>query len=142
MTWRRLEHQQSLWDQDELAVALVQPAVQFSDLPTASTEHPVQTVFAQVFRALRPRTPVPEFEVKFRRYADANNVIRVRDGKVLVGLSDLLQTAPRSVLEAILFILLAKLFRKPIYPLPYSRVFDLVVGADELKRLGLRHLLR
>ena len=71
-------------------------------------------IFQQVFHALRPRTPAPTFEVKFRPYADVNNVIRVRDGRLVVGLSDLLEGAPPSVLEAIAFILIAKLYRKPI----------------------------
>ncbi len=43
-----------------------------------------------------------------------NNTIRLRDGRVLVRLSDLLEGAPASVLKAIAHILLAKLYRKPI----------------------------
>ena len=57
---------------------------------------------------------MPEFLVSFRPYADVNNVIRLRDGKVEVGLSDLLQGAPPTVLKAIATILLAKLYRKPV----------------------------
>ena len=71
-------------------------------------------VFHLAFRALRPRTPAPEMDVRFRPYADINNFIRVRDGRLVVGLSDMLEGAPRSVLEAIAFILLAKLYGKPI----------------------------
>jgi len=75
---------------------------------------PGKEIFREAFRALRPRTVVPEFEVSFRPYADVTNVIRLRNGKVLVGLSDLLQGAPRAVLEAIAVILISKLYRKPI----------------------------
>ena len=71
-------------------------------------------IFAKAFRAIRPRTPLPEFEVRFRPYADINHVIRMRDGKVMVGLSDLLEGAPTAVLESIAFILVSKLYRKPI----------------------------
>jgi predicted metal-dependent hydrolase len=71
-------------------------------------------MFAKAFRAIRPRTPLPEFEVRFRPYADVNNVIRMRDNKVMVGLSDLLEGAPTAVLESIAFILVSKLYRKPI----------------------------
>ena len=71
-------------------------------------------IFEEVFRLLKPRTPVPEFDVKFRPYADAYNVIRLREGRLVVGLCDLLEEAPRSVLEAIAFILISKLYRKPI----------------------------
>src|SRR3989338_470159 len=71
-------------------------------------------IFHEAFRALRPRTPAPEIEVEFRPYADINNFIRVREGRLVVGLSDMLEGAPRSVLEAIAFILIAKLYRKPV----------------------------
>jgi len=81
--------------------------------PSPATD-PQKEIFEAAFRTLRPRTPVPQFEVRFRPYADINNVIRVRDGKVAVGLSDQLEGAPRGVLEAIATILLAKLYRKPI----------------------------
>ena len=71
-------------------------------------------IFHFAFRALRPRTLTPVIEVRFRPYADINNFIRIRDGRLVVGLSDMLQGAPRSVLQAIAFILLAKLYGKPI----------------------------
>jgi len=76
--------------------------------------HPGQEIFASVFRALKPRTALPEFELRFHAYADVNNVIRIRNGKVVAGLSDLLEAAPPTVLESIAFILLCKLYRKPI----------------------------
>jgi hypothetical protein len=81
--------------------------------------HRGKEIFSRVFRILRPRTPLPEFEVSFRPYADANHVIRIRNGKLVVGLSDLLEGAPLSVLEAIAFILISKLYRKPV-PLRYQ----------------------
>jgi hypothetical protein len=76
--------------------------------------HPSEQIFARAFRAIRPRTPLPEFEVRFRPYADVNNVIRLRGGTVEVGLSDLLEAAPPTVVEALAFILLSKLYRKPV----------------------------
>ncbi|MBI3895749.1 MAG: M48 family metallopeptidase [Acidobacteria bacterium] len=84
-------------------------------------------IFEQVFGLLKPRTPRPEFEVKFRPYADAYNVIRRREGRLVVGLSDLLEGAPRAVIEAIAFILIAKLYRKPIprrYQLRYRQFLN------------------
>jgi hypothetical protein len=98
MTWRQSELQRSLWPKEV----------------STPEDHSGKAIFEKVFRALRPRTPLPEFDVRFRPYADVNNVIRVRDGKVVVGLSDLLQTAPEIVIEAIAAILLSKLYRKPI----------------------------
>jgi hypothetical protein len=73
-------------------------------------------IFERVHKAVRPRTPLPEISVKFHPYADINNVIRLRAGRVEVGLSDLLEGSPPPVIEAIAYILISKLYRKPIPP--------------------------
>jgi hypothetical protein len=57
---------------------------------------------------------MPEIAVQFYAFANVNNTIRLRDGKLIVRLSDLLEGAPDSVLRAIAHILLAKMYRKPI----------------------------
>jgi len=98
MTWRHAQYQRSLWKEDQ----------------SYTVTEPGKEIFEQVFRNLRPRTPLPEFEVIFRPYADINNVIRLSGGKLRVGLSDLLKKAPRPVLEALATILISKLYRKPI----------------------------
>jgi hypothetical protein len=71
-------------------------------------------IFQEEYRALRPRAPMPPFVVRFRRFTSLNTTIRLREGRILVSLSDLLEGAPESVLRAIAHILLAKLYRKPI----------------------------
>ncbi|MBS1815721.1 MAG: M48 family metallopeptidase [Acidobacteria bacterium] len=70
--------------------------------------------FQRAYRDLRPRAPMPLFEIRFRRFTSLNTTIRLREGKLYVQLSDLLEEAPQSVLEAIAHILIAKLYRKPI----------------------------
>ena len=72
------------------------------------------SLFEQVYRELRPQAPLPEFNVRFYPFSSLNNTIRLRQGKILVRLSDLLEGAPENVLHAILHVLLAKLYRKPI----------------------------
>jgi hypothetical protein len=72
------------------------------------------SIFQEEYRALRPRAPMPPVEVRFRRFTSLNTRIRLRDGQVLVSLSDLLEGAPESVVRAIAHILLAKLYKKPI----------------------------
>ena len=57
---------------------------------------------------------MPEVAVQFYAFANVNNTIRLRDGQLIVRLSDLLEGAPESVLRAIAHILLAKMYRKPI----------------------------
>ena len=74
----------------------------------------LQLLFARAYRELRPRAPMPPIDIRFRRFVSLNTTIRLREGHLLVRLSDLLQAAPESVLEAIAHILLAKLYRKPV----------------------------
>jgi len=74
----------------------------------------MQQIFQVAYRDLRPRAPMPPFEIKFRRFVSLNTTIRLREGRLHVSLSDLLEGAPPSVLQAIAHILLAKLYRKPI----------------------------
>lgn len=63
---------------------------------------------------MRPRAPMPPFVVRFRRFTSLNTTIRLREGRILVSLSDLLEGAPDAVAQAIAHILLAKLYRKPV----------------------------
>jgi len=110
-----------------------------SDLPAGERERipsAEEIVFQKAFQALRPRTPVPEFVIAFRPYADINNVIRIREEKLVVGLSDMLRDAPRPVLESIAVILIAKLYRKPIparHQMQYRRF---------LNRRSVRHRIQ
>jgi predicted metal-dependent hydrolase len=57
---------------------------------------------------------LPEISVEFFAFANVNNTIRLREGRLLVRLSDLLEGAPESILRAIAHILLAKMYRRPI----------------------------
>ena len=63
---------------------------------------------------MRPRAPMPPFVVRFRRFTSLNTTIRLREGRILVSLSDLLEGAPDAVVQAIAHILLAKLYKKPV----------------------------
>jgi hypothetical protein len=73
-------------------------------------------IFAEEYRELRPRAPMPSLEVKFRRFTSLNTTIRLREGRLYVRLSDLLEYAPENIHHAIAHILLAKLYRRPIAP--------------------------
>jgi hypothetical protein len=85
-------------------------------------------IFEQAYRELRPRAPMPEFETRFYPFSNINNTIRVRDGRVLARVSDLLEGAPDEVLHAIAHILVAKLYRKPIDNRHNKRYRDHVSG--------------
>ncbi|MGA9964041.1 MAG: SprT-like domain-containing protein [Terriglobales bacterium] len=71
-------------------------------------------IFQDSYRELRPRAPMPDLAVEFFAFVNINNTIRLREGKLFVRLSDLLEGAPEEVLRAIAHILLAKMYRKPI----------------------------
>jgi len=74
------------------------------------------TLCRECYRELRPRAPMPQFGLEFFPFSNVNNTIRLREGRVLARISDLLESAPENVLRAILHILLAKLYGKPISP--------------------------
>ena len=74
----------------------------------------VREIFENEYRELRPRAPQPPLDIRFKRFTSLNTTIRLREGRLHVCLSDLLEHAPADVLSAIAHILLAKLYRKPI----------------------------
>jgi hypothetical protein len=78
-------------------------------------------IFQEEYQGLRPRAPLPELTVEFFTFTSIKNTIRLRQGKLLVRLSDLLEGAPEPVLRAIAHILLAKMYRKPIEREPATR---------------------
>ena len=90
-----------------------------SALPVANPA--LLAIFHEEYRALRPRAPMPSLEVKFRRFTSLNTTIRLREGQLIVRLSDLLEHAPESVHRAIAHILLAKLYRKSVAPAQADR---------------------
>ena len=99
-------------------------------------------VFEGIYRELRPRAPIPEFVVEFFAFANLNNTIRLRDGKLLVRLSDLLEGAPPSVLRAIAHILLAKMYRRPIEREHASRYRRYVSSHDITQKAHLVRQIR
>ena len=96
-------------------------------------------IFQETYRELRPRAPCPELSVDFFAFANINNTIRLRDGKLLVRLSDLLEGAPEAVLRAIAHILLAKMYRKPIER-EYSTRYRRYVASHDIRTKA--HLVR
>jgi predicted metal-dependent hydrolase len=71
-------------------------------------------IFHEEHRQLRPGVPPPELRVEFFAFANINNTIRLREGRIFVRLSDLLEGSPEPVVRAIAHILLAKMYRRPI----------------------------
>jgi hypothetical protein len=99
----------------------------------------LRSFLESAWRELRPRAPLPEITAEFFPFSSVNNTIRLRQGRVLVRFSDLLEGAPPSVLSAISHILMAKLFRKPIQTAHALR-YRQYLGRAEVTRKA--HLLR
>lgn len=99
----------------------------------AILRHDLNPILERTYRELRPRSVMPEFLVEFYPFANVNNTIRIRQAKVHVRISDLLEGAPEAVLEAIVHILLAKLYRKPIQAL-YATRYRRYVSSHDLSR--------
>jgi len=98
-----------------------------------------EEIYARVFRQLKPRTPVPGLRVEFCRFANADSFIRLEDGRIHVRISDLLEGSPAPVMEALAFILLGKLYRKPVSRV-YARRYRLYLNRRDVRRQA--HLVR
>lgn len=108
--------------------------------PPAATlfETPVE-ICRRVFRAVRPRTPFPEFSVEFCRFANANSFIRSDASRLEFRITDALEGAPAPILEALAFILICKLYRKPV-PASQRHRYNLYLNRQDMRRH--LHLLR
>jgi len=84
-------------------------------LQTALLFETTGQIYERVHRELRPRTELPVIRVKYCRFANANSFIRLKDGLLEVKISDMLEGAPAPIQEALAYILLGKLYRRPVH---------------------------
>jgi hypothetical protein len=96
-------------------------------------------IYTRVFRHLKPRTPPPLVRVEFCRFANADCFIRLDGGALHARISDLFEGAPAPVMEALAFILLGKLFRRPVARI-YSHRYRLYLNRKDMRRK--MHLVR
>lgn len=101
-------------------------------------ETPVD-LYTRVFARVKPNTPVPQIVVSFKRFANANSIIRMKQGTIEVRITDVLEDAPAPILEALAFILLSKLFRKPV-PAAQMHRYRLYMNRKDIR--GSVHQLR
>jgi predicted metal-dependent hydrolase len=99
----------------------------------------VLQIFQETFGELRPGSSLPELKVEFFAFANVNNTVRLREGRLLVRLSDLLEGAPEPILRSIAHILLAKMYRHPIDRAHAAR-YRKYVASHEIVRKA--HLVR
>ena len=80
-------------------------------LPFAMPSEPLE-LFRRVFRWLRIAGGLPSLRIEFRPFAGLRSTVRLRNDHLEVCISDVLQDAPRVVLEALAEILLCKVYRR------------------------------
>jgi hypothetical protein len=90
-------------------------------------------IFRRVHREIRPRTPVPAMRVEYKQFANANSDVRLEGGAIGVRISDLLESAPAPVTEALAHILLGKLYRRPAAP-QYAHRYRLYLNRKDMRK--------
>jgi len=92
-----------------------------------------EEIFARVFKDLKSRTAPPKITVEFCRFANPDSFARMEDGCVQIRISDLLEGAPAPILEALAYILLGKLLRRPVPP-AFARRYRLYLNRRDIRR--------
>ncbi len=98
-----------------------------------------EQIYARVYRELRPTGVLPRFCVRFYPFANADSKISLRDGEIRLKITDLLEGAPAPVAEALAYVLLGKLLRRPVSP-TYLKRYRLYLNRKDIRQK--RHLLR
>jgi predicted metal-dependent hydrolase len=99
-------------------------------------------IFQETYRELRPASVLPEMKIEFFAFTNINNTIRLRQGRLLVRLSDLLEGAPDAILRAIAHILLAKMYRQPIDRSHAARYRKYLASHDIVRKTHLVRQMR
>jgi hypothetical protein len=121
-----------------ISVEMQQEAL-FTDFASALLFETPAEIYRRVFRELRPKTAVPPVEVVYCQFANVHSSIRLDGGRIQVRISDILEAAPAPVAEALAYILLGKMFRKPVAR-NYSHRYKLYLNRKEVRRQ--MHLVR
>ena len=105
--------------------------------PTAILFETPEQIYQRVYRALRPRSALPGVQLSFEKFANANNFIRLQEGRLTIRISDLLDGAPSSIHESLAFILISKLLRKPV-PKTHTHRYRLYLNRKDIRRSAER----
>ncbi len=108
-------------------------------VPAAVLFETPEEIFLRVFGELRPRTKRPAVEIEYCEFANANSLIRWEEERLAVRMTDVLQGAPAPVLEALAYILISKLLRRPV-PRTYADRYRRYLNRKEMRRS--LHLVR
>lgn len=91
-----------------------------------------EEIVLRVFRTIKPRTAPPQIRVQFCRFANANSLVRLEGDRLEVRITDLLASAPAPIIESLAFILLSKLYRKPV-PELYQECYRFYLNRGDVR---------
>jgi hypothetical protein len=92
-----------------------------------------EEIFRRVHREIRPRSPVVAIQLAFEAFANANSDVRLVENRLQFRVSDVLETAPAPVLEALAHILIGKLYRRPAAA-HYAHRYRLYLNRKDVRR--------
>jgi hypothetical protein len=92
----------------------------------------IQKFYLDAFQQLGGKRPLPEIEVSFYKYTGLKHTIRVRQGKVYVRLSDLVENMPTEVHRALARILVAKLLKKRVIAID-EQIYQNFIAQEHLQ---------
>lgn len=92
-----------------------------------------EEIVARVFHELRPRTSIPAVRIRFCKFANANSFVRWDEHGLELRISDVLEGAPAPILEALAYLLLTKLLRRPV-PKTYAERYRRYLNRKEMRR--------
>ena len=113
----------------------------FTDFASALLFETPAEIYRRVFRELRPKTAAPPVEVQYCQFANVHSSIRLEGGRIEVRISDILEGAPAPVTEALAYILLGKMLRKPIAR-SYSHRYKLYLNRKDSSAADARESAR
>ena len=90
-------------------------------------------LFSRVFSELKPRTARPAIRLEFCKFANANSFVRWDENGLEFRITDVLEGAPAQILEALAYILLSKLLRRPT-PKIYAERYRRYLNRKEMRR--------
>jgi len=93
----------------------------------------VEEIFSRVFSELRPRTAAPIWRIEFCKFANANSFVRWDEAGIQVRITDVLEGAPAAILEALAYILLSKMLRRPV-PKIHAERYRRYLNRKEMRR--------
>lgn len=110
--------------------------------PKPTLNEQVAAICRRACRELAPRAEIGDVQVRFCRFASDRSVIESRPEGLRLRISDLLEGAPLPVLEALTYILVGRLFRKPVAAKYHHRYRRFVSRQDFRRNVHLIRQLR